>query len=101
MTTWIVSAGDRGRDYADYFFRFGMAFDGDDQQRESMKQVAAGDTILLKKGLSEILAAGEVVERNGAVSGDGDKERLRDFDGWELAGCSPVEGHLPERPEPC
>jgi hypothetical protein len=100
MTTWIVSAGDRGRDYADYFFRFGMAFVGDDQQRESMKQVAAGDTILLKKGLSEFLAAGEVVERNGAVSGDGDKEWLRDFDGWDLAGWCYVEWHRPERPEP-
>lgn len=100
MTTWIVSAGDRGRDYADYFFRFGMAFVGGDGQREYMKQVAVGDTILLKRGLSEFLAAGKVVEREGAVSGDGDKEWLRDFDGWDLAGWCHVEWHRPERPEP-
>jgi hypothetical protein len=77
MTTWIVSAGDRGRDYADYFFRFGVAFVGGDGQREYMKQVAVGDTILLKRGLSEFLAAGKVVERDGAVSGDDLTEAIR------------------------
>lgn len=100
MTTWIISAGDRGRDYADYFFRFAMAFVGGDAQRECMKQVAAGDTILLKRGVSEFLAAGKVVERDGVLSGDGDKEWLRDFDGWDLAGWCHVEWHQPERPEP-
>lgn len=99
MTTWIVSAGDKGRDYADHFFRFGMAFVGGDGQRESMMQVVVGDTVLLKRGLSEFLAAGRVVERDGAVSGDGDKAWLRDFDGWDLAAWCHVEWHRPESPE--
>ena len=48
MNTWIVSVGAQGRDYTDDFFRFGMAFVGGDPQRESMKQVRAGDAILRK-----------------------------------------------------
>lgn len=100
MTTWIVSAGDRGRDYAEDFFRFGMAFVGGDPDRKYMKQVAVGDTIILKRGISEFLAAGKVVEREGIASGDGDKEWLRDFDGWDLAAWCHVEWHRPEKAEP-
>ncbi len=100
MATWIVSAGAEGRDYTEYFFRFGMAFVGGEGQRASMKQVRAGDTILLKRGLSEFVAAGQVVERNGIASGDGDKEWLRDFDGWDLAGYCYVDWHIPAQADP-
>jgi hypothetical protein len=62
--------------------------------------VRAGDTILLKRGLSEFLAAGTIVTRAGAVSGDGDKEWLHDFDGWELSAHCHVEWHVPTQPLP-
>ena len=42
MATWIVSAGSYGREYADQYFRFGMAFVGGDQQRARMARVRAG-----------------------------------------------------------
>jgi len=100
MTTWIVSAGAEGRDYTEYFYRSGMAFVGGDSQRAAMAQVAASDTILLKRGLLEFLAAGRVVERDGRVGGDGDKEWLRDFDGWDLAAYRFVEWHVPPQPHP-
>lgn len=94
MAVWIVSAGSFGRDYADAFYRSGMAFVGGDNQRAAMRGVQAGDTILLKRGITEFLAAGNVVERNGVVSGDGDKDWLRDFDGWDLAAYCHVEWHV-------
>jgi hypothetical protein len=100
MTTWIVSAGAEGRDYTEYFYRSGMAFVGGDSQRAAMAQVVAGDIVLLKRGLSEFLAAGRVVERDGHVGGDGDRDWLRDFDGWDLAAYRFVEWHVPPQPLP-
>ena len=100
MTTWVVSAGAEGRDYTEYFYRSGMAFVGGDSQRAAMAQVAAGDIVLLKRGLTEFLAAGRVVERDGRVGGDGDKDWLRDFDGWDLAAYRFVEWHVPPQPHP-
>lgn len=100
MSAWIVSAGSEGRDYTEYFFRFGMAFVGGEGQRASMKQVAADDVVLLKRGLSEFIAAGTVVVRNEVASGDGDKEWLRDFDGWDLAAYCNVDWHVPTQPVP-
>lgn len=100
MSTWIVSAGAEGRDYTEYFYRSGMAFVGGDSQRAAMAQVVAGDTILLKRGLSEFLAAGRVIARDDRVGGDGDKAWLRDFDGWDLAAYRFVEWHVPPHPYP-
>ena len=84
MNYWQIEAGSDGRDYSEYFLRFGMAFVGGDEQKETMKYVNIGDVVILKKGLSKILAAGKVVQRNGMHRGEGDKEWLRYFDGWEL-----------------
>lgn len=95
MATWIVSAGAEGRDYTEYFYRFGMAFVGGDSQRAAMAKVAPGDTILLKRGIAEFLAAGNVVAR-----ADGDKEWLSDFDGWDLGGYCYVEWHVAAQPQP-
>jgi hypothetical protein len=100
MAMWVISAGADGRDYTEYFRHFGMAFVGGESQRAAMRQVKVGDVILLKRGLREIVAAGTVVERNGRYSGDGDKEWLRDFDGWDLAGYCYVDWHVPATPEP-
>lgn len=100
MTTWIVSAGAEGRDYTEYFYRFGMAFVGGESQRATMAKVAPGDTILLKRGTSESLAAGTVVERDGRTGGDGDKTWLSDFDGWDLSAYCYVEWHVAPQPEP-
>jgi hypothetical protein len=100
MATWIVSAGSDGRDYTEYFTRFGMAFVGGPSPRASMTQVAIGDAILLKRGLTELVAAGTVVQRNGVHSGDGDKDWLRDFDGWDLPAYCFVDWHVPLHPQP-
>lgn len=100
MAVWIVSAGWLGRDYADAFYKFGMAFVGGDKQCSTMGSVQERDLILLKRGMSEFLAAGTVVKRNGAVSGHGDKDWLRDFDGWDLPAYCFVEWHVPPQPLP-
>lgn len=98
MALWVVSAGSYGRDYAEAFYRFGMAFVGGDNQCASMRGVKAGDIILLKRGITEFLAAGTVVKRNGVVCGYKDKDWLRDFDGWDLPAYCHVEWHV--SPEP-
>ncbi len=95
---WQIAAGSRGRDYADQFIRFGMAFVGGENQCATMTAVDAGDVILLKRGLSQVVAAGEVVGRNGKHCGHGDKKWLRDFDGWVLPSYCCVDWRVPEKP---
>ncbi|MBI3680826.1 MAG: hypothetical protein HY235_10555 [Acidobacteria bacterium] len=95
---WQIAAGSKGRDYADQFIRFGMAFVGGDKQCDAMTAVNSGDVILLKRGMSQVVAAGEVVERNGKHIGEGDKKWLRDFDGWDLPAYCYVDWHVPEKP---
>jgi hypothetical protein len=75
-----------------------MAFVGGDAQIATMQQVALGDVVLLKRGLSSIVAAGEVVERNGTHQGNGDKDWLLDLDGWELSAYCYVNWHVPAQP---
>jgi hypothetical protein len=60
--------------------------------------VQLGDIMILKRGMSQILAVGQVVERGGKFKGDEDKQWLRDFDGWDLAGWCYVDWHKPEEP---
>lgn len=61
-----------------------MAFVGGNDQVKAMSRVRAGDTVLLKRGMSAVVAVGEVVERDGKCGGKGDKKWLKDFDGWNL-----------------
>src|SRR6266568_184921 len=98
MNYWQIAAGSEGRDYSKDFLRFGMAFVGGDMQRATMKDVGEGDCILLKRGKTQLIAAGRVVRRNGAYSGDGDKQWLADFDGWGLHGYCYVDWHAPTKP---
>ncbi|MEQ1845515.1 MAG: hypothetical protein ABL983_08050 [Nitrospira sp.] len=95
---WQIAAGSAGRDYSDRFIRLGMAFVGGDAQIATMDQVAVGDVMVLKAGLSKVLAAGEVVQRNGVHKGNGDKPWLRDFDGWDLPAYCYVDWRVPETP---
>ena len=95
---WQVAAGSEGRDYTHRFLQFGMAFVGGESQIAAMQQVSLGDVILLKRGLSSIVAAGEVVERHGTHQGNGDKTWLLDFDGWELSAYCYVNWHVPAQP---
>jgi len=81
---WQIAAGSRGRDYADRFLQFGMAFVGGDEHVKRMGEVSVGDVVLLKRGLSQVVSVGEIVQRNGVCKGEGDKDWLRDFDGWDL-----------------
>jgi hypothetical protein len=73
-----------------------MAFVGGKSQCKAMDEVVCGDYVLLKRGRTAIAAVGEVVERNGGCGGDGDKEWLRDFDGWDLPAYRYVRWHVPD-----
>lgn len=95
---WQVAGGSAGRSYEDYFIKFGMAFVGGDVQIATMNEVEKGDIVVIKKGLYQIVAAGEVVERDGKFKGCGDKSWLRDFDGWDLQAYCYVDWHVPDKP---
>jgi hypothetical protein len=95
---WQIAAGSSGREYSDEFIRYGLAFVGGDTQIETMTRVQPGDRVLLKRGLSEIRAVGVVVERDGKHNGCGDKDWLRDFEGWDLQAYCCVEWHVPPSP---
>lgn len=98
MKFWQVAAGSSGRDYTQSFLDYGMAFVGGPVQRQTIVQVKPGDGIVLKRGMSEIVAAGHIVNRDGKCCGDEDKDWLRDFDGWDLAGYCYVDWHVPKKP---
>lgn len=104
MTYWQIAAGAGGRDYARDFLRYGLAFVGGPSKVETMRQVKAGDRILLKRGLHHVVAAGVVVERDGVCRGeagdaaDDPRAWLRDYDGWDLPAYCHVEWHTPEQP---
>ncbi|WP_431855324.1 hypothetical protein [Azospirillum sp.] len=97
---WQIAAGSEGRTYADAFLRFGMAFVGGQGHCRTMTEVQPGDVVILKRGMSEILAVGEVVARNGQHSGIGDKAWLCDFDGWNLEAYCHVNWRVPTQPVP-
>ncbi len=97
-TYWQIAAGSSGRNYSEYFIKFGVAFVGGDLQRKTMSLVRKGDVVVIKNGLYQILAAGEVVEKEGEANGCGDKSWLRDFDGWDLPAYCYVNWHVPPKP---
>ena len=98
MKYWQIAAGTEARCYTDTFLLYGMAFVGGDVQVETMRRVEVGDRVLLKRGMSELVAVGEVVERDGRHRGEDDKDWLRDFDGWDLLAYCFVNWHTPSKP---
>lgn len=94
-TVWQVAAGSAGRDYTGDFLKYGMAFVGGSVQIAAIARVQVGDVMILKRGMSEIAAVGYVVNRDGRCGGNGDKEWLKDFDGWFLPAYCYVEWHVP------
>jgi hypothetical protein len=86
------------RCYSDSFIKYGLAFVGGEDKIRTMKEVKVGDIVAIKSGLSQIMAAGEVVERDGKATGFQDKSWLRDFDGWDLSAYCNVNWHVPEKP---
>jgi hypothetical protein len=98
MNYWQIASGSRGREYTDQFIRFGMAFVGGDDNVAAMSKVKEGDRVLLKRGMYKIVAAGEVINRDGRCRGQDDKEWLRDFDGWDLRAYCFVDWHEPDKP---
>jgi hypothetical protein len=96
MTVWQIAAGSFGRDYKDYFLRHGLAFVGGEPQCRLINQVQPCDVVILKRGVTQIAAVGEVVERDGRCRGRNDKPWLRDFDGWDLGAWCNVEWHVPD-----
>jgi hypothetical protein len=105
MTYWQIAAGSASRDYSADFLKYGIAFVGDEKQIATMTQVQVGDLVILKKGMTEIVAAGTVVDRNGKCkgnavdSGEEDKHWLRDYDGWDLPAYCFVNWHQPPEPK--
>jgi hypothetical protein len=102
MATWEIAAGAFGRDYSQFFLRHGMAFMGCEFW-DSLARVRPGDIAILKRGISEIVAVGEIVSRDGRHNGladvnDTSKEWLWDFDGWELPAWCYVDWHEPAQP---
>jgi hypothetical protein len=93
MNYWQIAAGAGSRDYSASFITFGLAFVGGDTHVETMGKVELGDRVLLKWGKS-ILAAGQIVEREGKFKGQDDKNWLRDFDGWDLRAYCFVKWHI-------
>jgi len=66
---WQIAAGSSGRDYANLFLKFGIAFVGGDTPIATMEDVDNGDIIVLKQGTQKILAAGTVIQKNGKHRG--------------------------------
>ncbi|MCH8331234.1 MAG: hypothetical protein IH946_07615, partial [Bacteroidetes bacterium] len=97
MKYWQIAAGSREHEYYDDFLRFGMAFVGGDENVAMMEKVEVGDRVILKRGMKEVLAVGEVVERNGRHRGKDDKDWLKDFDGWNLRAYCFVDWHIPNK----
>ena len=95
---WQIAAGSQGRSYSKIFLSSGMAFVGGGQNERTMGDVQLGDVVVLKEGLSRILAVGEVIEREGKFKGNGDKEWLNHFDGWRLPAYCYVAWRVPNRP---
>jgi len=94
MNYWQIGSGENRREYSEEFLRYGMAFVGGRNECARMeKDVSVGDRVLLKKGTSKVLAFGTVVERDGKYKGNGDKDWLRDFDGWDLPAYCFVDWH--------
>jgi hypothetical protein len=102
MNYWQVAAGSRGREYSAEFLRYGLAFvGGGNNERRMDTEVNEGDLVLLKQGLSLVVAAGHVVTRDGSFKGNRSnhpKEWLTDFDGWDLASYCKVDWHAPAKP---
>lgn len=90
MTYWQIGSGSEDRSYAQEMLDFGMAFVGD---HETMEKVEKNHYIILRSGLKEIIAVGRATKRR-----DGEKEWLRDFDGWDLSAYCYVEWHKPDQP---
>ena len=89
-TYWQIAAGSDQRDYSDLFLKYGIAFAGG-----GLKDVKAGDIMVLKQGVTAIRAVGVV---KGNVT-DGGKEWLLDYDGWVLPEYCYVEWKEPKQPE--
>jgi len=83
---WQISAGDFGRNYREYFLKFGLAFVGKGTKR--FDEIKEADILVLKSGRKELISAGEVVKsNNGEIvnsATENNKSWLLDFDGWEL-----------------
>ena len=98
MQYWQIASGSEGRKYGKFCLKFGMAFVGY-VFRETMEQVNEGDIVVLKEG-KWILAVGRVIQKSGNIWGCGDKEWLKDFDGWKLPAYCYVEWKTPKDPIP-
>lgn len=96
MIYWQVAAGDRGRNYSNLFFEYGIMCVGGENQIRTLGKVKKGDIVILKRGRSEILGAGKIIEKNGIVNAE-DEKWLGDFDGWNLKAYTNVEWHRPKK----
>ena len=101
MNYWQIATGSDGRDYSKEFLRFGMAFvgNGGKEGARMKNEVQLGDIILVRHGLSKVVAVGKVVKREEKFKGNDDKDWLKDFDGWDLSAYCYVDWHIPQNPD--
>ena len=95
MCYWQIATGAEGRDYAEYMLQYGIALVGGEKYINRIHEVQPDDVVILKSGITEIVATGRAIERNGACSG---RRESRDFDGWDLGGYCYVNWHRPPEP---
>ena len=93
MTVWQVAAGAEGRNYERVFWKYGIACVGGPANEAAILKVKSGDIMVLKQGTSQIVRVGRVVDRGSGVAGAGDKQWLKDFDGWRLPAYCHVDWH--------
>ncbi len=97
---WQIASGAYGRDYSEFFIRYGIAsffWQENDKALKLLSTIQKGDIIILKSGITVIKAVGKVVEKLGKVTGYGDKDWL-DFDGWQQPYYVYVEWYCPPKP---
>lgn len=95
---WQIASGSSGREYSNFFLKYGMAFVGGAPYIKRIREVKVGDIIILKQGQKKILAAGKVIEKDGNHHGNADKPWLNDFDGWGLPAYCYVDWRQPPTP---
>jgi hypothetical protein len=92
MSVWQVAAGSgsEGRDYADRFLRYGMAFFGGENHCLTLDgSVQLDDKIILKRGMSQIVAVGRVVTRDGKLRETPTKTATKDGCATLMVGIYP------------
>lgn len=101
-TYWQIGSGQGERDYSRECLDYGLAFVGAGDSGREMEKVNEGDVLVLRRGVSCIVAVGRAIKHGKEVTGLANEEKmswLKDFDGWDLPAYCHVEWHKPDEPK--